>query len=101
MLELWTADGALGRIEDELRAAGFFEPDARRRTGSGRDATPSAASGLCADVYLGYGLSQTLRRTTTPTAAGAVPIAAGRGPHPTGGGGAPRRPDPSPSVTGS
>ena len=52
MLELWTADGALGRIEDELRAAGFFEPDAR--------------VGWCADLYLGYGLSQSLRRTTTP-----------------------------------
>ena len=73
MLELWTADGALGRIEDELRAAGFFEPAARVGPGSpvGRSprraaVTGATASGSCADLYLGYGLSQTLRRTTTP-----------------------------------
>jgi len=43
MLELWTADGAFEALEEYLRAAPFTD-------------------GLVADVYLGYGLSQTLRR---------------------------------------
>ena len=51
MLELHSADGAYERIEEYLRDAGFF-------TG--------AARGLVADLFLGYGLSQDLRRTATP-----------------------------------
>ena len=56
MLELWTADGAFERIEDELRAAGFFESGA----------AAAASKGLCADLYLGYGLSETMRRRASP-----------------------------------
>jgi para-aminobenzoate synthetase component 1 len=52
VLELHSAAGAFERIDEYLRAAGFF-------TG--------AASGLVADLYLGYGLSETLRRNTTPS----------------------------------
>jgi para-aminobenzoate synthetase component 1 len=51
MLELRQADGAFAAIEDYLRDAGFFGPDAR---------------GLVADLSLGYGLSQTIRRTDSP-----------------------------------
>jgi para-aminobenzoate synthetase component 1 len=51
MLELRQADGAFAAIEDYLRAAGFFGPDAR---------------GLVADLYLGYGLSRAIRRTKSP-----------------------------------
>jgi len=51
MLELRQADGAFAAIEDYLRAAGFFGPGAR---------------GLVADLFLGYGLSQTIRRTSAP-----------------------------------
>ncbi len=51
MFELHEADGAFERLETHLRAAGFF--------GGG-------ASGVCADVYLGYGLSRALRRTREP-----------------------------------
>ncbi len=46
MLELWTADGAFAALEEYLRA-GLTED-------------------LVADVYLGYGLSQTLRRNPGP-----------------------------------
>jgi para-aminobenzoate synthetase component I len=49
MLELWEADGAFARIEDYLRDKGFF--GARR---------------CLADLYLGYGLSSTLRREQHP-----------------------------------
>jgi len=51
MLELWQAEGAFPRIEDYLRAEGFFGADAR---------------GLVADLFLGYGLSQMIRRTSAP-----------------------------------
>lgn len=49
ILEIHAPDGAFERIEDHLREAGFFgaatEPPLR-----------------CADVYLGYGLSEPMRR---------------------------------------
>jgi para-aminobenzoate synthetase component 1 len=51
VLELRQADGAFAAIEDYLRDAGFF---------AGR------LKGCVADLYLGYGLSTTLRRTTRP-----------------------------------
>ena len=52
MLELWSPDGAFARIEAYLRERGFF-----------------AAGGeeLVADVYLGYGLSEPLRRSAAPS----------------------------------
>jgi para-aminobenzoate synthetase component 1 len=43
--------GSIAEVERELRAEGFFE---------------GGAAGLVADVYLGYGLSSTLRRTSAP-----------------------------------
>jgi para-aminobenzoate synthetase component I len=49
MLELWQAESAFARIEEYLRGEEFF--GARR---------------CFADLYLGYGLSTTLRRTSTP-----------------------------------
>jgi para-aminobenzoate synthetase component 1 len=49
MLELWQAERAFARIEDYLRDEGFF--GARR---------------CFADLYLGYGLSSTLRRRQRP-----------------------------------
>lgn len=51
MLELYEAPGAFDRIEAYLRSAGFFE---------------GGAPGLCADLYFGYGLGQTLRRAPWP-----------------------------------
>ena len=48
MLELDHADGAFEALEDHLREDGFFG---------------GAASDVVADVFLGYGLSRTLRRT--------------------------------------
>lgn len=51
LLEVHEADGALERIEDWLRAKGFFAP---------------GGAALVADLYLGYGLSETIRRTTAP-----------------------------------
>ena len=50
MLELWSSEGAFARIEEYLHEAGFF--------GSAED--------LVADVYLGYALSRSLRRTSAP-----------------------------------
>jgi para-aminobenzoate synthetase component I len=52
MLELWSAEGAFERVEGYLRERGFFEA-------GGED--------LVADVYLGYGLSETLRRSAAPS----------------------------------
>lgn len=52
MLELHEADGAFERIESYLRGRGFF---------AGR-----ADDGRCADLYLGYGLSHSLRRAPWP-----------------------------------
>jgi para-aminobenzoate synthetase component 1 len=51
LLELTEAPGAFQRIEDWLRARGFFSPGGER---------------LCAALYLGYALSEPLRRTPTP-----------------------------------
>lgn len=50
MLEIREPEGAFERIEAYLQDAGL----------PGRD------TGLCADVYLGYGLSETIRRTAYP-----------------------------------
>ncbi len=66
VLEIHEAAGAFLLLEDHLRAAGFFEAEGR------------AASGLVADVYLGYGLSECQRRngrTPLPEPA-ALPLAA-------------------------
>ncbi len=46
-LEIHEAEGAFERLEEWLRARGFFEP---------------GGEGLTADLYLGYGLSSTIRR---------------------------------------
>jgi para-aminobenzoate synthetase component 1 len=43
--------GSIAELERELRAEGFFE---------------GGAAGLVADVYLGYALARSLRRTATP-----------------------------------
>ena len=51
MLELWTAEGAFEAIEGYLLERGFFAPDGER---------------LEADLYLGYGLSEPLRRSAAP-----------------------------------
>jgi para-aminobenzoate synthetase component I len=51
MLELHEPEGAFERIDSWLREQGFFRPGGER---------------LVADLYLGYGLSATIRRTTTP-----------------------------------
>ena len=48
-LELFEADGAFSALEGYLEEAGFW-----------------GAEGLVADVYLGYGLSQAIRRDTAP-----------------------------------
>ncbi len=59
MLEVHTADGALERIEAWLRGQGFFVP---------------GGEALVADLYLGYGLSETIRRTTVPAPAEPCPL---------------------------
>src|SRR5262245_42073807 len=51
MLELWSPTGAFASVEAYLRDHGFFE---------------GGADGIVADLYLGYGLSRTMRRTRTP-----------------------------------
>ncbi|HYY06248.1 MAG TPA: anthranilate synthase component I family protein [Candidatus Limnocylindria bacterium] len=51
MLELRQAGGAFAALEAYLRDAGFFS---------------GGADGLVADLYLGYGLSKTIRRTAVP-----------------------------------
>ena len=51
MLELHSPDGAFERIEAYLRERGFFAPGGEH---------------LVADLYLGYGLSEPLRRASTP-----------------------------------
>jgi len=51
MLELREPSGAFVRLEGWLRDRGFFAP---------------GGEGLAADLYLGYGLSQTIRRDVTP-----------------------------------
>ena len=63
MLEVWEAEGAFARIESWLRERGFFAP---------------GGEGLVADLYLGYGLSETIRRTRSaaPHEPCALPLAA-------------------------
>ena len=51
MLELHSPEGAFEQIEEYLRERGFFAPGGEE---------------LEADLYLGYGLSEPLRRTTAP-----------------------------------
>jgi para-aminobenzoate synthetase component 1 len=51
MLELHEHEDAFERLEEWLRAQGFFTP---------------GGEGLVADLYLGYGLSESLRRTARP-----------------------------------
>jgi para-aminobenzoate synthetase component I len=66
MLELREPEGAFARIEDWLRSRGFFV---------------EGGEGLVADLYLGYGLSQTIRRGSTPPPpepCAALPLAACR-----------------------
>ncbi len=54
MLELWEPTDALARLDRYLRDHGLLD----------RDADP--ADGRVADVYIGYGLSASFRRTDTP-----------------------------------
>ncbi len=54
MLELWDADDAFGRLDRYLRSEGFFDP------------AHAATDDRVADVYLGYGLSRAMRRTSWP-----------------------------------
>ena len=63
MLELRSPDGAFERIEAYLRERGFFAAGGEK---------------LEADLYLGYGLSESLRRTSTPAPAepARLPLAA-------------------------
>ena len=51
LLEIHEAEGAFERIEGWLRDRGFFAPGGET---------------LVADLYLGYGLSETIRRTVSP-----------------------------------
>jgi para-aminobenzoate synthetase component 1 len=51
MLEVWQPEGAFARVEDWLRDRGFFAPGGEQ---------------LVADLYLGYGLAQTIRRGRRP-----------------------------------
>jgi para-aminobenzoate synthetase component 1 len=53
VFEIRDADGAFERLESHLRGAGFFEP-------------AGVAERVCADVFLGYGLSETMRRSGRP-----------------------------------
>ena len=57
VLEIHEPDGAFERLEDWLRGQGFFAP---------------GGESLVADLYLGYGLSSTIRRTATQASARAV-----------------------------
>ena len=63
VLEIHEPDGAFERLEDWLRGQGFFAP---------------GGESLVADLYLGYGLSSTIRRTTTqaPPEPCALPLVA-------------------------
>jgi para-aminobenzoate synthetase component 1 len=51
MLEIHEPEGAFARFEEWLREQGFFRPGGER---------------LSADLYLGYGLGEVLRRDATP-----------------------------------
>jgi para-aminobenzoate synthetase component 1 len=68
MLEIDDPDGAFERVEAYLRSHGFLDMEG------------AAADGLCADLYLGYGLSAALRRTpgAAPPEPAALPVAACR-----------------------
>jgi para-aminobenzoate synthetase component 1 len=59
VLELREAERAFPRIESWLRDQGFFSP---------------GGEGLVADVYLGYGLADVVRRTTSPAPAEPCPL---------------------------
>src|SRR4029079_1643440 len=63
LLEVHEAEGAFERIEGWLRDRGFFLP---------------GGESLVADLYLGYGLSETIRRTAgrTPSEPCPLPLAA-------------------------
>jgi len=66
LLELRAPDDAFRRIEDWLNAQGFFRSDGEEHV---------------ADLYLGYGLSQAIRRSVTPAPrepCPALPLAACR-----------------------
>ena len=66
LLEVRDADGAFECVQDWLRERGFFAP---------------GGENLLAEIYLGYGLSQTIRRTSTSPPAepcAALPLAACR-----------------------
>ena len=59
MLEVYESVGAFERIEAWLRGQGFFTP---------------GGEALVADLYLGYGLSETIRRTASPAPAEPCPL---------------------------
>ena len=59
MLELRSPEGAFERIESYLRERGFFAPGGER---------------LAADLYLGYGLSEPLRRGSGPPPSEPCPL---------------------------
>jgi para-aminobenzoate synthetase component 1 len=64
LLELRSHEGALARIEEWLTEHGFFAPGGEE---------------LVAELYLGYGLSQSIRRTASPAPpepCSALPLAA-------------------------
>ncbi len=66
LLQVWDADGAFERIEAWLVERGFFAPGGEE---------------LEADLYLGYALSQSIRRGTSslpPEPCRALPLAACR-----------------------
>jgi para-aminobenzoate synthetase component 1 len=66
LLELRSSEGAFARIEDWLSEHGFFAPGGEE---------------LVAELYLGYGLSQSIRRTSSPAPpepCAALPLAACR-----------------------
>ena len=54
VFELWSPDDAFGHLDRYLRSNGFFGADA------------DDLAGVIADVYLGFGLSPTMRRTSSP-----------------------------------
>ena len=58
-LELREPEGAFRAIEDWLRGHGFFA---------------SGGEGLAADLYLGYGLSETIRRSSSPAPTEPCPL---------------------------
>jgi para-aminobenzoate synthetase component 1 len=65
MLEIHEPEGAFGRLEEWLREQGFFRPGGEQ---------------LAADLYLGYGLSEALRRNASspPPEPCPLPLAACR-----------------------